>query len=400
MPERISVVGTVPPVGEPASVLAPAARRAIEGADLVIGAPRQLAALRARGRRLELWGDLSEVLDAVAAEPGRVCVLASGDPGFFGIVRPLAERFGRGVLDVHPAQSSVSLAFARLGLPWDDASVVSAHGRSLARAARAAASRTKSAVLVSPASPPEALGKELVELGARFSTVAVCSRLGGRDEAVRIVSLEELAAGTWDPMSVVVLLKGTGVSDEATLEWGSPEQAFAHRSRMITKSEVRAVALGKLRLPADGVIWDVGAGSGSVSVECARLCPALEIYAVEQDPEAASLVRANCTTHGVHVNVVSGRAPSALDSLPEPDRAFVGGGGMAVLDTVLERLRPGGRVVAAYAALERAAQAEQRLGNLVQIAVSRGRRLPDGSPRLEAENPVFIAWGPGGEPGP
>lgn len=360
---------------------------AVPGADLFVGGRRHLDGVP--GRHLVIGGDLGPVLDAIAAEPGRVCVLASGDPGFFGIVRALGERFGPGALDVRPAPSSVSLAFARLGLPWDDAVVVSAHGRPLRAAARRAAAATKAAVLTSPESPPEALGKELLVLGARHRRAVVCSQLGTAQEARADTDLPGLAAGAWDPVSVVVLLDSTATAP--VLAWGAPEHEFAHRDGMITKSEVRAVALGKLGLPPAGVLWDVGAGSGSVAVECARLSPGLRVLAVDREIER---LRANVTAHGVRVDVVEGEAPAALAALPDPDRAFVGGGGLDVLDAVLARLVPGGRVVAAFAALDRAALAAQRLGHLVQVGVSRGAVLPDGGIRLAAENPVFVAWGP------
>jgi precorrin-6Y C5,15-methyltransferase (decarboxylating) len=359
----------------------------VPDADLVVGGRRHLDGVP--GRHLVIGGDLGPVLDAIAAEAGRVCVLASGDPGFFGIVRALAERFGSDALDVRPAPSSISLAFARLGLPWDDAVVVSAHGRPLRAAARRAAAAAKAAVLTSPESPPEALGKELLVLGGRHRRAVVCSQLGAAQEAVTETDLAGLAAGTWDPVSVVVLLDA--VETAPVLAWGAPEHEFAHRDGMITKSEVRAVALGKLGLPPAGVLWDVGAGSGSVAVECARLSPGLRVFAVDREVER---LQANVRTHGVRIDVVEGEAPAVLADLPDPDRAFVGGGGLDVLDAVLARLVPGGRVVAAFAALDRAAAAAQRLGHLVQVGVSRGAVLPDGGIRLAAENPVFVAWGP------
>jgi precorrin-6Y C5,15-methyltransferase (decarboxylating) len=189
------------------------------------------------------------------------------------------------------------------------------------------------------------------------------------------------------------------LASEAMLAWGLPDRDFAHRQGMLTKSEVRAVALGKLAIPPAGVLWDVGAGSGSVAVECARLAPALRVLAVERDPADADRIAANAAAHRVTVEVVAGEAPACLDGLPPPDRAFVGGGGLAVLEAVLARLATGGRVVATYAALDRAAAAAARLGSLVQVGVSRGQPLPDGGVRLAAENPVFVTWGPPrGEP--
>ena len=384
MAERIRVVGVLgtrpaAPLGRP---------------NLLAGSTRLLEALAPPGTRtVTIGADLGPVLSAVAGEAGSVCVLASGDPGFFGVVRVLAERFGPGALEVHPAPSSVAVAFARLGLPWDDAVVVSAHGRPLAEAARRAVRRTKAAVLVSPEAPPEALAKELLALGATPDRVAVCSRLGEEDERVDEVTLSGLADGTWDPRSVVVLVSGSGVGLEPVLSWGAPDSAFTHRRGMVTKAEVRAVALGKLGVPPTGVVWDVGAGSGSVAVECAALAPGLRVIAVERRPDDAERVPANAAAAGVAVEVVQGSAPEALAGLPDPDRAFVGGGGLEVLDAVLARLRPDGAVVATYATIDRAAEAYRRLGNLVQLSVARAQPVPAGV-RLAAENPVFVAWGP------
>ncbi|MFN2503837.1 MAG: precorrin-6y C5,15-methyltransferase (decarboxylating) subunit CbiE [Acidimicrobiales bacterium] len=392
-PRSIAVVGMFG--GAPSGP----ASAAIEGADLLVGGRHHLDTVPEAGdrraRRLPLEADLAGALDAIEVESGRVCVLASGDPGFFGIVRVLAERFGPGALDVHPAPSSVAVAFARLGLPWDDAVVVSAHGRPLSDAARQAVGAAKAAVLTSPDSPPEALAKELQQLGSRQEAV-VCSHLGEAGEALRAVDLDGLAAGTWDPRSVVVLLApdAGAVSPAKVLAWGRPEDRFGHRAGLITKAEVRAVALGKLALPATGVLWDIGSGSGSVAVECATLAPGLRVIAVEQDPEACMRIRANANGHGAGVEVVEGVAPDALSNLPDPNRVFVGGGGLAVLDAARARLRPGGRMVATFAAMDRAAAAFDRLGHLSQVSVSRGETLPGGGLRLVGANPVFVVWGP------
>jgi precorrin-6Y C5,15-methyltransferase (decarboxylating) len=163
---------------------------------------------------------------------------------------------------------------------------------------------------------------------------------------------------------------------------------------MITKSEVRSVVLARLELPTSGVLWDIGAGSGSIGIEAARLAPGLRVIAVERSAKDAARIRANAARHGALVEVVEDVAPGALAALAAPDRAFVGGGGLPVLDAVLARLSEGGRVVASYAAIERAIGAAERLGNLVQVSISRGTRLPDASFRLAALDPVFVCWGP------
>jgi precorrin-6Y C5,15-methyltransferase (decarboxylating) len=383
-------------------VFGAAARRAVAGADVLVGSDRHLAALGAPAphtERVALAGALAPVLETVAeraAAGRRVCVVSSGDPGFFGIVRLLAGRLGPDRLVVHPAPSSVALAAARIGTPWDDAVVVSAHGRPLPEAAAEAVRHAKVAVLTSPSSPPEALGRALRAAGARFSDVAVCSHLGEDGERVVRTDLDGLATGCFPGLSVVVLQASDEPVPAPSLCWGRPAGVFDHRAGMVTKPEVRIVALARLALPRHGVLWDVGAGSGSVAVEAALLAPGLRVLAVERDPQEAARVRRNATALGATVEVVEGEAPAALGDLPPPDRVFVGGGGLAVLDAALDRLRPGGQVVATFASLERAATAHARLGHLVQLAVSVGRSLPDGDVRLEAGNPVFVAWGPGG----
>jgi precorrin-6B C5,15-methyltransferase / cobalt-precorrin-6B C5,C15-methyltransferase len=380
------------------------ARAALDDADVVVGSPRQLAgaACGSRAMRLELTAALDDTLDAIALERDagrRVTVLASGDPGFFGIVRVLAARFGHDAVRVHPAPSSVSLAFARLGMTWDDADVVSAHGRSLDAALDHLVDTTKAAVLTSPDNPPEAVGTALVERGRPGLRVAVFSRIGEAGESEFHGDVAELARGSFDPMSVVVLSEdddtgGAGLGAK-TVAWGLPEDRFAHRDGMITKAEVRAVALGKLALPRRGVLWDVGAGSGSVAIEAARLAPGLRVFAVEHDRESADRIRANAIAHDVCIHVVHGRAPEALAPLPDPDRVFVGGGGLDALDAALARLTPDGVVVANFALLDRAVAGWQRLGNLVEVSVSRGMTTGDEHVRLASENPVFVCWGPG-----
>jgi len=377
----------------------PGAEAALRDAELLLGSSRQhedLAPAALPGTPVELWGridELTELCDVRSKEGTRVCVLASGDPGFFGIVRALAARLGHERLEVHPAPSSVTLAFARVGLPWDDAVIATCHGRPIEPAADAVIRHHKVAVLVSRDSPAEALGRAVIDGGCTPRDVWVCSRLGESGEAVTHTDLDGLAAGQHDPLSVVVfVVPGLEVAPTAATGWGRDESAYAHRGGLITKGEVRAVALGKLDLPPHGVLWDVGAGSGSVGIEAARLVPALRVFAIERDQEAARHIDANAV--GTTLVVVNEIAPAAFADLPDPDRVFVGGGGLDVLDAALARLRPGGVAVATYATLARAVAAAERLGALVQIQVNRGERIgADQQVRLQAENPVFVAWG-------
>jgi precorrin-6Y C5,15-methyltransferase (decarboxylating) len=416
-PPAVTVIGLA---SDRVEDLSSEARAALADAQVVAGGDRQLAVWQAWLPGLE-QGDLfappavplrigadvdtvaQEVRRAAVDAGQRVCVLASGDPGFFGILRALLRTLDRRNLRVLPAPSSVAVAFARLGLPWDDAAVVSAHGRPLNEAVDAARTWPKVAVLTSPESPPEALGAALAGLRLSFDVVAVCSQLGTDAERVVELDLASLARGTFDPLSVVVLVGPGGLPPigwgpanrgDKPLSWGLPDSSFVHRAGMITKAEVRSVVLGKLELPGAGVLWDVGAGSGSVAIEAALARPGLTVLAVEASAEAAAQITANVAALGAGVHVIAGRAPEALADLPAPDRVFVGGGGITALEAVLARLRPEGRVVATYAAIDRAAAAAELLGNLVQVGISSGERLADGGWRLAARNPVFVAWGP------
>ncbi|HVF13292.1 MAG TPA: precorrin-6y C5,15-methyltransferase (decarboxylating) subunit CbiE, partial [Acidimicrobiales bacterium] len=393
----IAVVGLLGgrPVGD-------AALTALRSAALVAGGRDQLAAvadLLAPGARTVVVGAGMGALAEVAASPGPAVVLASGDPGFFGIVRALASRVGPERLVVHPAPSSVALAFARLGLPWDHAVVRSCHTGDAARVATEVAGADVAAVLTGPDAPPEAVGAALVALGAHHRLVVVATRLGETGEQlVRCTDLADLAAGHFDHRSVVVLAHPAASRVPAASLGGRPHGGrsvadFAHRASMITKPEVRSVVLGKLALPDRGVLWDVGAGSGSVAVEAAVAAPGLRVIAVERNPDDAERVIANAAALGALVEVVEGSAPAVLAGLPRPDRVFVGGGGLDVLDACVAALNPGGRMVATFAAVDRALAAHRLLGNLVQVGVDRADTLADGGVRFAAGNPVFVAWG-------
>ncbi len=401
---ELAVVGLLAgqPVGAPAAA-------ALGSARVVVGGRAQLAALARPDQRQVCLQDhgvdgaLGHALDALAAGVGPVCVLASGDPGFFGIGRALAALLAGAdglvaglVPDVHPAPSAVSLAFARLARPWDDAAVVSGHGRdpeAACAAVRAALAQGRSAaVLTSPGLPPEALGAALEP--AAVGTVHVCSSLAEPDEAVTRTDRAGLASRRWPHRSVVVVdPPGASVSAGPTVARALAVDELEHRGGMITKPEVRAVVLARLALPDQGVLWDLGAGSASVAIEAALAAPGMEVVAVERRAGDAERARANAARHGVDVEVVNGEAPAVLEALADPDRVFVGGGGLEVLDAALARLRPGGRVVMTCTALETALGARLRLGSAVQLAVS--QLLPIGTGhRMAPDNPVLVVWGP------
>ncbi len=397
--------------------LGPEASQALAAATLVIGAPRHLenAPIPPGAERKELK-HLDEALDAVSVRSGPAAVLASGDPGFFGIVRALRAR--KIEPRVIPAISSVTLAFARLGLDWDDALVISAHGReprSPGQALAAALAHPKAAILTAPrTASARDLGAELLAAGKR---VYVAECLGTAQERITdltaeptrdfaepniLIALDPIAL---DPIALDHEAPKTSEAPSpprwlaghqgAPDGWALPEDAFTHRDSMITKAEIRALVLARLG-PAPGrVICDVGAGSGSVAVECARF--GAHVIAVEADQAQCDRIRTNAAHHGVRLQVRQGRAPEALDGLPPADAVFVGGGDRTVLAAVVKAADPG-RVVVTLAAVQRVGETSDLLTDLgyrpegVQLLASRLAPLPGGQLRLAAQNPVFVVW--------
>jgi precorrin-6Y C5,15-methyltransferase (decarboxylating) len=397
--------------------LPPAATQALAAAAAVAGARRHLAAvpLPPEADRIPL-GRLDPALDAICAHSGPVAVLASGDPGFFGIVRALRAR---GVAPaVVPAVSSVALAFARLGLDWDDALVLSAHGRDAGPVTAAALAHPKVAILTGP--PEAATGALRAALRRAGRQVYVAESLGTPDERVRDLTDDPVAEVT-DPHVLIALAASPAPADPATptdpmgptdptsptaprwlaghtgapATWALPEAAFEHRNSMITKSEVRALALARLGPGPGRVIWDVGAGSGSVAIECARF--GAWAVAVEADPAQCDRIRRNAARHAVLLQVVPGHAPTALNGLPAPDAIFAGGGDDEVLRTAVLVGKPA-RIVATLASVDRVRPVSDLLTRLgyategTQLQASRLTPLPGGSLRLAALNPVFVLW--------
>jgi precorrin-6Y C5,15-methyltransferase (decarboxylating) len=395
---RISVIGLD---GGPLSAEAGAS---LKGASLVAGGERHLEALGVEfGRAAVLTGDLSEALERIEATDGTVAVLASGDPGFFGIVRLLAERFGHENLRVFPAVSSVARAFAWAGLPWDDAVVVSAHGRGPRRALNVCRACPKVAVLTSPSFGPAKLADALAGLDRTF---VIAERLGEPGERIYKGDAGKIAAMEWsDPNVVVVYDAERAVREKGWISrslespgrWALPEEEFEHRSAMITKAEVRALVLAKLGPGIGDLVWDVGAGSGSVAVECARFGAAA--IAVERDTESCERIRRNATRHGVYVRVVEDEAPSSLRNLPEPDAVFVGGTGQN-FERIVKFAASSARrsVVLTLVTLERvfpAAEILQSCGLEVGTTLLQASRVKGVGElhRLAAETPVFVVSG-------
>jgi precorrin-6Y C5,15-methyltransferase (decarboxylating) len=353
-------------------------------------------------------------------EQGRqIVVLASGDPLWFGIGRMLLDRFGSERLCFHPAPSSLQLAFARIGRPWQDAGWVSLHGREPEPlAARLQQRPAALAVLTDPSRGGADAVRRLLRASGLEAAYGfwLCERLGHDSERVQKLASEDPMPADLDPLHLVLLVAETpaapsplaGDQDDLPLFGLDDGVWLQHEDRpgLMTKREVRIQLLADLQLPAAGVLWDLGAGVGSVGIEALRLRPQLQLWAVEQRGGGAALIRANAERFGVGQalaagGVLEGRAPAALDRLPDPDRVLVGGGGRdreAIVAAVLQRLRPGGVVVIPLATVEGLAALRPLLEQAgLQVGVSqlqawRGAPLADGT-RLAPLNPVLVLRG-------
>ncbi len=300
---------------------------------------------------------------ALASVPPVIVILVSGDPLFFGLGRLLLAEFPPELMTFHPHLSSVQLAFNRLKMPWQDAHIISVHGRSLDDLIHALQQGVeKIAVLTDGVNTPGAIAHLLsaLDLPSRYR-LWVCENLGGADE--RLVDLATVPPNeTFAPLNVVILVR---VAARPTLDlaalplMGLPDHAFlsfSDRPGLMTKREVRLMVLGELALQPRQVVWDIGAGTGSVAIEIARLCPSSRVYAVEKTAMGIALIQQNCQRLQVtNVEPIAGAAPEALAALPTPDRIFIGGSGgnlAEILAVCSARLAARGTLVLALATLE------------------------------------------------
>ena len=365
----VTVVG----IGDDGCVgLSARGRNAIAAAQVLVGGERHLAFVpEFTGERVVVKGGLDAVLErvAAAAEDANVCVLASGDPLFFGIGAAVVERVGADHVEIIPQPSAMQLACARAGLRWEDAAILSVHGRPLTGVVARLRGRAKAALLTDAERSPARIAAHLVAHGDAGWRAWVCERLGGPGERVRAFDLTELAGVTdVDPLNVLLLRRTDPAWRPPPAIPFLPEEVFAKRVPklgLITKREVRLLSLAAMALAPDAIVWDIGAGSGSVAIEAGLLAPAGQVFAIEVDPECVTMARDNARAHGAdNVAVVAGRAPDALAELPDPDAVFVGGSKgelAAIVDVALARLRPRGRLVVNAITLDSAAEVYQAL---------------------------------------
>lgn len=339
MADRVTVIGW------DGSPLTAAARSALGAATLVAGAAHHLALTEVppAAERIRL-GSVSLAARRIAAHRGTAVVLADGDPGFFGVVRTLrAPEYGLEV-EVVPAVSSVAQAFARAGMPWDDAQVVVAHPRTLRRAVNVCRAHTKVAVLTSPGAGPAELG---LLLQGVHRTFVICEELGTEREQVTVLTSDKAADHAWRDPNVVIVIGGpVAASDTGWIAgrdpgtprgWALPAPAYGGEDSLGEgeSDRLRAAQLSRIGPRVGDLVWDIGCGSGAFTVEAARFGAA--VIAVDADPDACARTTAVARHFGVQPQIVHGRAPLILEDLPEPDVVRVGGGGAAVVSAVADR---------------------------------------------------------------
>ncbi|MFI8086940.1 precorrin-6y C5,15-methyltransferase (decarboxylating) subunit CbiE [Streptomyces sp. NPDC086080] len=355
MADRVTVIGW------DGSPLTAAARGALGAATLVAGAAHHLALpeVPADAERIRL-GSVTLAARRIAAHRGTAVVLADGDPGFFGVVRALrAPEFGLEV-EVVPGVSSVAAAFARAGMPWDDAHVVVAHPRTLRRAVNVCRAHTKVAVLTSPDAGPAELGLLMEGIHRTF---VICEELGTPREQVSVVTSDKAADHTWRDPNVVIVVGGRPGAGEpggwiagrdpssGPRGWSLPAGEYGGELGEGEREPLRTSQLARLGPRLGDLVWDIGCGSGAFATDAARAGAA--VIAVDSDLDACARTDSAARRHGVQLQIVHGTAPHALENLPEPDVVRVGGGGAAVVSAVADR-RP--QRIVAHAATRDAAE--------------------------------------------
>jgi precorrin-6B C5,15-methyltransferase / cobalt-precorrin-6B C5,C15-methyltransferase len=397
----------------------------LRSADVVIGGARTLALFarefKAGAVRHDLTGQLKAVPDwvrAARADHLSCVVLATGDPLCHGIAPYLAQHLCVQALDILPNLSTLQLACARIGLAWQDARIVSVHARdagewargslpahglyALAQALRAHA---RLLVLTSPDNSPDRIARLLVAegLGDDFHMAVAENLLQPEERVLAELSPHDAAGMRFAPLNVVLLWRTSAPA--RPVRFGLADAAFAQRQPekgLITKQEVRAVSLARLQLRADSVVWDIGAGSGSVGLEAARLCPQGHVYAIEKNEADYVIAGENHAAFGVsNYSLVHGKAPEGLDAWPDPDAVFIGGSGgelAGLIAGILQRLRPGGHLVMNFVTLENLTTATATLQSLegegvcwdvLQLQAARSKPILH-MHRMAAENPVWI----------
>lgn len=409
MSNRIRIVG----IGDDGlQGLTAQAKRFIDEAEILIANASLLEKIPpGDAQRITADGDLEtlcETIDQIGDR--RTVLLTGGDPLFYGISRYLTDALGKDRFEVVPHVSTMQLAFARVKESWDDAYLSNLATQPLDRVVDAIRTAERVGLFTTDAIPPGMVAEALLDRRIDYFTAYVCENLGTPDETVTQGDLASIRGQSFSPLNVMVLVRRQGAADRPTDAarrriFGNPDDGFLQsrpKRGLLTPQEVRCIALGELDLMPESVVWDVGAGSGSLAIEAAALAPRGQVFAIEMDAEDYGLMLENAKRFDVPSLVpIHGQAPEAWAELPDPDAIFVGGTGRMVPDLVaaaVTRLAAGGRIVvnvsspdslvAVQAAIDRAGfRSEVRM-----IQISRSQHQLD-RVRLESLNPTFLILG-------
>ncbi len=386
------------------------ARRIVNDADLILGAPATLRLLEGvPGRKTALEPEMPAALRQVreAMSVARPVLISGGDPLFYGVARYLCDRLGKDQFEVVPHVSSMQLAFARVKESWEEAYLTNLAGRPLETVIDRIRTAEKAGLFSSDEHPPSRIARALLDRGIDYFRAYVCENLGSPDERVTQAELDDLATMEFDPLNVLILVRKPNRPDRAGHAgryrlFGNADDLFAQsqpKRGLITQAEVRAIALAQLDIRLDSIVWDIGAGSGSVAIEAAQLAQQGMVYAIEPEAGDLALIQANAEAFGVpNVRAIAGRAPEVLDSLPDPDAIFVGGTGrqvVSVLSAAYARLAAGGRLAVNVATIDGLASAHEALKafagevHVWNVSIARGIEQMD-RVRFEAINPTFL----------
>lgn len=338
-----------------------------------------------------------------ARSTGKVAVLASGDPLFFGIGNKIIEHFGNENIEVYPALSSMQEAFARFRIPWSDVAIVSLHGRKENHLPGLLLRQGKTFVFTDSNHSPNMIAGTLLDYLIDLGAEKICNEIvfhvaenvGMDNERISSGSLSKISTMDFSNLNVLCIV----VPElPARPDFGLHEDEFAHSRGLITKDEVRAATLHRLRLPRKGVFWDIGGGSGSISIEAAAMYPSLSIYTVERKREEIENIKENIRRFALfNIIPLFGSATDHLDTLPVPDAVFIGGSGgemEIIIAAVAQRLTDAGRLVVngvTEKTISETPRLMQKHGMKVESTrIEVSRMGPDGSTRF---NPITIMVG-------
>lgn len=372
--------------------------------------------------RMQVINSVDDTINAIRlclseAHPGPVVLLASGDPLFFGIGRRAVQEFGRENIEILPDLSSIQLAFSRIGIPWDNAFLLSLHGgpdpekrrklkydlEDLPLLLRA---HSKICILTDRERNPTAIASFLHASAIKYKLlIYVCDKLGYPEEKITKGTPEEISGLSFSDPNVVIVMKDDADTDNSVSIglplFGLSEESISHSQGLITKDEVRAVAIHKLKPFPGCTVWDIGAGSGSISLEIARVCPGSNVYAVEKDDEQLAHIRKNrITFEAPNITIVNGVAPDVLNGLPVPQRVFIGGSKSRLSDIIkfIDKCMDAGIVVITATLLDTLHEGIACLEqagfhvSVSELTVSRSQPVA-GRLHMSGLNPIFIISG-------